>query len=208
MVTIDCVASGTPPILSEYEVVKYIKIVANLGYGCTGQEVCDIASDYAVKLEKRQSDKPLTLNWFRHFIKRWHELRVLKPRSLEVQLAKCTTADVVDSYFKCLKQTMTKYNLLDNPHLIFNVDEKGVTQNHSLPHVVAGADFHPNSVISGNSQTTTILSCGSAAGLAIPSFYVFTGNRLIPDLLKGATPGVDARMSDSGWANTDIFRTF
>ena len=46
-------ASGTPPILSDYEeakVVKHINIVANLGYGCTRQEVCDIASDYAVKL--------------------------------------------------------------------------------------------------------------------------------------------------------------
>ena len=99
---------------------------------------------------------------------------------------------------------MTKYNLLDKPHLIFNVDEKGVTQNHSPPHVVAGAD----SVISGKSQTTTILGCGSAAGLAIPPFYVFAGKRLIPDLLKGATPGVDARMYESGWSNTDIFRTF
>ena len=72
-VTIDCVAFGTQLILSEYEeakVVKHIKIVANFGYGCTRQEVCDIASDYAVKLGKRQSDKPLTLNWFRRFIKR------------------------------------------------------------------------------------------------------------------------------------------
>ena len=46
-------ASGTPPILSEYEeakVVKHINIVANLGYGCTRQEGCDIASDYTVKL--------------------------------------------------------------------------------------------------------------------------------------------------------------
>jgi hypothetical protein len=72
-VTIDCVAFGTQLILSEYEeakVAKHIKIVANFGYGCTRQEVCDIASDYAVKLGKRQSDKPLTLNWFRRFIKR------------------------------------------------------------------------------------------------------------------------------------------
>ena len=163
-VTIDCVAFGTQLILSEYEeakVVKHIKIVANFGYGCTRQEVCDNASDYAVKLGKRQSDKPLTLNWYRRFIKKWPELRVLKPRSLEVQRAKCTTADVVDSYFKGLKQTMTKYNLLDKPHLIFNVDEKGVTQNYSSPNVVAGADFHPNSVISGKSQTTTLLGCGN-----------------------------------------------
>ena len=127
---------------------------------------------------------------------------------IEVQCAKCTTADVGDSYFKGLKQTMTKYNLLDKSHLIFNVDEKGATQNHSPPRGVAGADFHPNYVISGKSQTTTIFGCGSAAGLDIPPFYVFAGTRLIPDLLKGATPGVDGRMSDSGWLNTDIFRMF
>ena len=124
---------------------------------------------------------------------------MLKPRSLEVQRAKCTTADVVDSYFKGLKQAMTKYNLLDKPHLMFNVDEKGVTQNHSPPHVVVGADFHYNSVISSKSQTTTIIDCGSDAGLAIPPFYVFAGMREISDLLEGATPGVDARISDSGW---------
>jgi len=112
---------------------------------------------------------------------------------IEVQCAKCTTADVGDSYFKGLKQTMTKYNLLDKSHLIFNVDEKGATQNHSPPRVVAGADFHPNYVISGKSQTTTIIGCGSAAGLDIPPFYVFAGKRLIPD---------------SGWLNTDIFRMF
>ena len=58
------------------------------------QEVCDIASDYAVKLGKRQSDKSLTLNCFRRFIKSWPELRVLKPRSLEVQRAKCTTFEM------------------------------------------------------------------------------------------------------------------
>jgi hypothetical protein len=46
---------------------------------------------------------------------------------------------------------------LDKPHLIFNVDEKRVTQNYSPPNFVAGADFLPNSVISGKSQTTTIL---------------------------------------------------
>ena len=126
---------------------------------------------------------------------------------IEVQCAKCTTADVGDSYFKGLNQTMTKYNLLDKSHLIFNVDEKGATQNLSPSRVVAGADFHPNYVISGKSQTT-ILGCGSAAGLDIPPFYVFAGKRLIPDFLKGATPGVDARMPDSGWLNTDIFRMF
>jgi hypothetical protein len=41
----------------------------------------------------------------------------------------------------------------------------------------------------------------------IPPFYVFAGKRLNPDFLKGATPGVDARMSDSGLLNTAILQT-
>ena len=41
-ISIDCISSGTAPILSQYEeakIVKHIRIVANLGYGYTRQEV-------------------------------------------------------------------------------------------------------------------------------------------------------------------------
>jgi hypothetical protein len=54
---------------------------------------------------------------------------------------------------------MTKYNLLDKSHLIFNVDEKGATQNHSPPRVVAGADFqyfYKNEVLTLAIQATSL----------------------------------------------------
>jgi len=210
-ISIDCISSGTAPILSQYEeakIVKHIRIVANLGYGYTRQEVCDVATYYAVQLGKRDPNKPLTLNWFRRFIKRWPELRVCKPRSLEVSRAKSTSAQVISSYFDGLQKVIKKYNLEDKPHLIFNVYEKGITLNHTPPQVVAGAEFHPNYVTSGKSVATTIPGCGSAIGTTIPPYYVFAGKRLLPELLKDAAPGTDASMSDSGWSNTDIFRKF
>ena len=48
-------------------------------------------------------------------------------------------------------------------------------QNHTPPAVVAGTDFHPPSVVSQKGQTTTIIGCGSASGVAVPPFFVFAG---------------------------------
>jgi hypothetical protein len=70
----------------------------------------------------RDPNKPLTLNWFRRFIKRWPELCVCTPRSLEVSRAKSTSAQVISSYFDGLQKVIKKYNLEDKSHPIFNVD--------------------------------------------------------------------------------------
>ena len=94
----------------------------------------------------------------------------------------------MSSYFVELERVIKKYNLQDKPHLIFNVDEKGITQNNSPPHIVSGIDYHPQSVISGKSQMTTILGCGSASGVAIPPFFIFAGKTLMPELMEGASP--------------------
>ena len=208
---IDTTTTGRAPVLSleeEAKLVGHLKEVANLGYGYTRQEVVDIASDYAYALGVRPTDKPLTLNWFVKFAGRWPEIRVVKPRALEIQRAKCTSDEVVENYFAELEKILIKYNLKDKPHLIFNVDEKGVTQDHKPPSIVAGTDYHPNAVTAGRSKTTTILGCGSAGGVAIPPFFVFAGKRMLPELMKGATPGAAGTVSDSGWSNGEVFRKY
>ena len=100
-VNLDCVSSGTSPVLTideEAKIVHHLRNMASYGYGYTRQEIVDIATDYALQLGKRPQDKPFTLNWFLRFIVRWPELRVLKPRAHE-QRAKCTSESVVSSYF-------------------------------------------------------------------------------------------------------------
>ncbi|KAH3864459.1 hypothetical protein DPMN_027477 [Dreissena polymorpha] len=81
-------------------------------------------------------------------------------------------------------------------------------QNHTPPAIVAGTDFHPQSVVTQKGQTSTIIGCGSASGVAVPPFFVFAGKQCIPDLMKGASPGADCMMSDSGWVNADVFRYY
>ena len=98
--------------------------------------------------------------------------------------------------------------MTDKPDLIFNVDEKGVTQDHKPPSIVAGTDYHPDAVTARRSKTTTILDCGSAGGVAITPFFVFAGKRMLTELMKGATPGAAGTVSDSGWSNGEVIRKY
>ena len=211
IVSIDCVTTGRAPVFTqeeEVQIVDHVKAMANIGYGYARQEVVNLATDYAVLLGKREKSNPLTLRWFDGFIGRWPELRVLKPRSLEHLRAKAANPENVQKYFKELNDIMIKYDLLDKPHLIFNVDEKGISQNHAPPQVVAGRDVHPPAVTSGKSSTTTIIGCGSAAGVAIPPYFVFPGARMRSELLEGTTPGTNGSVSETGWSNALIFRRY
>ena len=98
--------------------------------------------------------------------------------------------------------------MLDKPHLIFNLDEKGLTTEHKPPHIVASSHDCPLAVTSGKGQTVTLIGCGSASGTAIPPFFVFPGKRMNESLLAGKSPGAAATMSDSGWSNHAIFRQY
>lgn len=207
----ETVTMGREPLFSNFEeatIVEHVKKMANYGYGYTRHELSDIASDYAFQLGKRAKDNPVTIKWVIGFLGRWPELRVLKPRSLEQIRAKMTSETVVSNYFEELEHTIVKYGLTDKPHMIFNVDEKGISQDHTPPQVISGTLVHPPAVTSGKSSTVTILGCGSASGMAVPPYFVFPGKRMISDLLQGATPGADGCVSDSGWSNSEVFRNY
>ena len=66
---------------------------------------------------------------------------MLKPRSLEQCRAQSASASVVSNYFSELEKILNKYVLQDKPRLIFNIDEKGITQCHTPPSVVAGSRY-------------------------------------------------------------------
>ncbi|KAH3865691.1 hypothetical protein DPMN_028733 [Dreissena polymorpha] len=84
--------------------------MASCGYGYSRAEVVDMASEYAIFLGKRDKEHPFTLKWFRLFMKRWQELKVLKPRGLEIQRAKATNKESVSVYYTELGNIMDKYD--------------------------------------------------------------------------------------------------
>ncbi|XP_045195071.2 uncharacterized protein LOC123550708 [Mercenaria mercenaria] len=135
-------------------------------------------------------------------------MKVVKPRGLEFIRAKMTKESTVMEYFEHLERCISRHDLADKPHLIFNIDEKGLTIDHKPPYVVGSSTSTVQAVTSGKGQTVTMIGCGSASGVSIPPFFVFQGKRMNSDLLNGASPGASGTMSESGWSNTDVFRKY
>ena len=206
----ECCSMGKQPLLSleeEAKLVNHLKEMAAIGYGYTRREVADIATDFAIQLStKQKQDRGLSMNWFYSFLGRWSELKVVKPRSLEVARAKAANVENVSKYFQELeKKTLDKYQLKDKPHLLYNVDEKGLTINHRPLNIVAGIETKPQEVTSGKGHTITLLGCGNAVGHAIPPYFVFPGKRMIDGLMDGSSVGAVGTVSESGWSNSTIF---
>ena len=115
---------------------------------------------------------------------------------------------VITAYFYNLEKCLRENDLTDKPHLIYNVDEKGVTIDHKPPFIVAGSDFPAQAVTSGKGKTVTIIGASSASGSAVPAYFVFPGKRMNLDLLNGASAGVNGTVSDNGWSNLVVFHKY
>lgn len=203
-------AMGRHPLFSEEQernLVDHITKMAQFGYGYSRMQVIYLATDM-IEFTSGKRSKALSTRWFYGFMRRWPELKVVKPRSLELMRAKAATQDVVDSYYKELDSILKKYDLIEHPERIYNIDETGFQNVHSPPKVVAGHKGKPPAVTSPRGATTTVISCGSAIGTALPPFFIFKGKRLMAELLEGSLPGTQATVSDSGWSNSLIFKKY
>jgi hypothetical protein len=208
-VSVDSVKNGPAPLLSlseEQLLVEHVKGLARVGYGYTRAEICYKASDFAVYLGKRgREEKPLSLKWFYGFMGRWPELKVVKPSGLPEQRARCASKEVILNYFEELKTIFDKYELHNKPHLVYNIDEKGINTEYRPPNIVAGFDARPQVVMAERSKTVTVIGGGNALGSQIPPFFVFPGQRMLPELMVGKSEGTEGMMTQSGWSNSEVF---
>ena len=211
-ISIDTLSSGPPPLfnqIQEAKLVEHIKDMAYVGYGYTRSEILNMATDYAVHLGKRASDdKVLSMNWFYGFISRWPELRVIKPSSLSEQRAKCASEESLINYFEELNKIFEKYDLADKPEHIYNIDEKGINTEYRPQNVVAAKGYQPQVVMGNRSKTVTLIGAGNAVGSQVPPFFIFPGQRMMPELMKGQTPGSAGTVTTSGWSNAAVFREY
>lgn len=214
-VSVDITSSGQPPLFDQEEeslLVEHIKTMANLGYGYTRSEVVELTSKFAVDIGKREEGSDLlTMPWYYNFMKRWPELHNVKPQSLSELRARAASKDSIDNYYTELDRILTLYNLKDKPHCIYNVDEKAVMIGAGkVPNIVAPKGSKAQTVTSERGQNVTAIGCGNAAGASIPPYLVFPDKRMLPELLKDATPGCDGSVSSTGkgYSNTDIFSTY
>jgi hypothetical protein len=82
---------------------------------------------------------------------------------LAIARAQSASKKKLDSYYKNLSTILAKYNLHAKPEHIFNVDETGVTTEHSPPKIVCNKETKPQAITSGRSSTVTIIAGGNAS---------------------------------------------
>ena len=184
-VPIDSTKPGPSPVLSQLEerkLVDHIMYMSSIGYGYSRGDVMSIAGEYLSSMDRREPSRPLSDKWFYNFMKRWPELSVKKPSGLEMVRAKCTNPNIIAKYYVELRSILEKYELVDKPECIYNVDEKGINSEHKPPNIVGGSNSKPQALISPKG-TTTVIAAGNANGMSIPPYFVFKGARFLPELL-------------------------
>jgi hypothetical protein len=107
-------------------------------------------------------------------------VHIAQPRVQETQVpVPCSCKDhqqeAVSAYYVELEKLLRKYDLKDKTQYIYNVDEKGMTDNHDPPKIVADKRTTPVAVTAGMSCTISVLGAGNALGTSIPPVFVFPG---------------------------------
>lgn len=203
--------SGPRPLFTLEEETKlcdHLEFMASIGYGYSRAEVIDLASDYAVSLKKMSGDNKLGRKWFYQFLDRNPQLHVIKPRALEMARAKAASEEKINKYFEELHKILDKYDLLNKPEHIVNIDEKGICPQHKPLKVVSNKSQKPLSVTSPRSNIITLIGGANALGTVIPPYFVFPGKRFNSDLMSGTSAGSHGTCSPTGWSNTVIFEDY
>ena len=193
----------------EEKLVGHVSYMAEIGYGYGVSGIRYMAKNYAESLGKPVKAKDALSNcWFYSFLKRWPNLKVAKPQKLTIVRAKSASRDTLDKYYKELGTILTNHNLRDKPQNIYNVDESGVSTEHSPPKIVCSTNTKPQNITSTRSSNVTIIAAGNALGNSVPPYYIFPGQRWNPDFLNGACPGAAGKMSKKGWSNSETFHNY
>ncbi|MES9879448.1 MAG: helix-turn-helix domain-containing protein [Sedimenticola sp.] len=203
---------GRGPTLSrceEGQLVDHVTYMANVGYGYSRQAFLRLASDYATSLGKKAANDPsFGQSWYTRFSKRWPTIHLAKPEKLSIVRAKATSEEVLRKYYTELDKVLTENGLKQKPERIWNVDETGMSMEHSPQKVICSKGTIPPGVTSARGKNITIISGGNAAGNHLPPYYIFPGKRWNSELLEDTCPGANGEMTESGWSNTDSFLHF
>ena len=85
----------------EEKLVSHISYMAEIGYGYNVSSIKYMAKDYADSLGKNtKAKKALSDNCFYRFIKRWPDLKVVKPQKLSISRANSASRETLDKYYK------------------------------------------------------------------------------------------------------------
>ncbi|CAG2227437.1 unnamed protein product [Mytilus edulis] len=129
--------SGPSPLFSleqEAHLVNYFKQMSDIGYSYTRVEATALASDYAVSIRlKDETDKQLSLQWFRSFMDRWPDFKLQKPPAYSYKSFTTTSWVVLvlsHSCHKFMRENHCKITRYNVGELCTNAYVKGLSPDN------------------------------------------------------------------------------
>ena len=120
----------------ENDLSTFLVEVAKAGYGKSRQQVLSLASNAAHDKGLLNSGDKLSNGWYYRFINRNQQLVLRKGDPTANVRMDSVNKEIMDNYFSLLKDTLEKYDLLNNPSQIYNVDEMDMPLDHRPPKIV------------------------------------------------------------------------
>jgi hypothetical protein len=146
-------------------------------------------------------------NWTGNFIKRRPEIKPMFNRKHDYQRLLCQDPEVINGWFRRVRNTMTKYGIAEED--IHNFDESGFLMGIiATAKVVTGAESRnrPKVAQPGNREWVTVIQGVNSQGWIIPPFIILSGqNHLSAWYEDDDLPGdwVIA-VSENGWTTNEL----
>lgn len=151
--------------------------------------------------EKKEAGK----DWFYGFLRRNPEISIRVPEPTSISRITAFNATEMTIFFQNLTAIMDRYHV--PPHMIFNVDETGVTTVHKPGKILAQKGQKQVGAATSweRGKNITVCCCMSATGQFIPPLFIFPRLRMTPALDRGGPSGSLYKCSKSGWMVEELF---
>lgn len=197
----------------EKQLVEYILMLEEKGFGLTPKDVREIAFDYAQEHRLTNkfevNTKMAGADWWAGFRLRHRRLlSIRKPEGLSLTRASAMNKPAIQKYFVILEKELQRLGLSGKPNCICNCDESGLSLVPDNCKVVGGRGKRNVYQITTGERgvLTTILPCYNAAGFYVPPMVICKWKRLSDGLKANMPAGALISVSDTGYMNKELFQ--
>ena len=147
--------------------------------------------------------------WLKDFYKRFPEVQKKMAVNFSIACAIGANPTQITKFFAEYIKWLETWDLEYSPNRIWNIDECGVGDVPQPTAVVGITSEHTFQTVSGEKlQNTTIVSCVSAGGVAIPLLVIFKASKMKPEWQEAASTRYRIRGSATGYINGKLFQEF
>lgn len=162
----------------EREMVVKAMDASQKGFGITRRSLMVKAFQVAKKFNLNHPfrNNAAGKDWFNGLKSRHPDLAIRKPQKVSTSRSRMMNNEVVSSYFKDLGTLLTSNNLINKPKQIWNLDETGISLEHTPQNVIAkkGAHQIPGRV-SCAKENISVSACVNANGESLPPMIIVRG---------------------------------